>query len=69
MKGESKSMDDSKYDEWAVKSAAETLVRAEEIKQDSKMMKLVSKHITKQKKAIDSIEDLRERYQEVKDDE
>lgn len=68
MKGED-AMKDGKYDEWAVEDAARTLIRAEEIKQDSKMMKLVSKQIKKQKKAINSIDDLRDRYQEVKDDE
>lgn len=51
--------DDHKYDEYAVQSAMDTLIHAEEIRADSKMMGLVSKHLTKKKKAINSIADLK----------
>lgn len=60
-------MKDHKYDDWAVKSAMETLMRAEEIKQDPKMMKLVSAHLKKQKKAIRSIEDIKQASRDLED--
>ena len=43
---------DSKYDEWEVKSALETLTRADEIKKDPKMMGLVEKELKKQEKSL-----------------
>ena len=46
-------IDDDKYDEWEVSSALRTLVRAEEIKKDSKMMKLVQTEAKKQKENTD----------------
>jgi hypothetical protein len=51
--------EDNKYGEWAVKSAAETLVRAEEIKKDEKLMALVKGELEKSAKAIKSIKELR----------
>ncbi len=68
MKGEI-AMKEDKYDKYSVECAARTLMDAEEIKQDGKMMKLVSKHLKKKKKVIDSIDDLRDRYKEMEDDE
>lgn len=44
-----------KIEEWEVKSAADTLIRAEEIKEDEKLMKLVDKELTKRKKAINKL--------------
>lgn len=58
---------DSKYDEWEVKDAHRALTRAEEIKKDPKMMKLVQAYNKKQKKAIESIEDLKVKAKELED--
>ena len=43
-------------DEWEVKNAVDTLIRAEEIKNNKKMMKLVDKELKARKKAIDNVE-------------
>lgn len=51
--------DDHKYDQYAVQSAMDTLIRAEEIRADAKMMGLVQKELSKKKKAINSIADLK----------
>ena len=52
-----------KYDKWEIESAARTLVEAEEIKADKEKMKYVKmcmmKKHTAEKKAIESIADLR----------
>lgn len=42
-------------DEWEVTSAVDTLVRAEEIKQNPKLMKLVREKIKKKKIALDLV--------------
>jgi len=56
--------DDHKYDEYAVRNACDTLKKAEEIREDEKMMALVTKELGKEhkrtKKAIRSIGDLRQ---------
>ena len=39
-------------DEWEIKDAARTLVRAEEIRGDKPLMKLVDKELVKQQEAI-----------------
>lgn len=44
-----------KYDNWAVESAADTLIRAEEIKADAKMMKFVAKKIEERKAALEKV--------------
>lgn len=54
------SKEDYKYDEYAVKSAVDCLMRAEDIKKDEKMMKLVKEQLGKQQKAIRSIADIKE---------
>lgn len=54
-----KEMKDDKYEDWKVEDAASTLLRAEEIKQDSKMMSKVAPLLAKKKKAITSIADLK----------
>lgn len=61
--------EETKYDKYAVECAARTLMEAEEIKQDPKMMKLVQAHMTKKKKAITSIQDLRNKADEMSEDE
>lgn len=52
-----------KYDKWEIESAARCLVEAEEIKADKEKMKYVKmcmqKKHTAEKKAIESIDDLR----------
>lgn len=53
-------MEDSKYDRWAVDNACRTLMDAEEIKQDPKMMKLVKPMIDKKAKTITSLQDLKD---------
>lgn len=53
------------YGSDAVEDALETLVKAEKLKQDVKLMALVQKEIRAQKKAIGSIQDLKDRYVEV----
>ncbi len=49
------------YDEWEIDDAVRTLVRAEEIKQDPKLMKACSSALTKKLKAVKSIADLKKR--------
>lgn len=41
-----------KYDEWEIKDAVRTLIRAEEIKQDKELMSFVAPELEKQSKAI-----------------
>lgn len=48
-------IESDKYNEWAVQRAVDVLTQAEEIKQDAKMMKLVSKEIGKRQEALDKI--------------
>ncbi len=43
-----------KYDEWEIKDAVRTLIRAEEIKQDKELMSFVAPELEKQSKAIKS---------------
>lgn len=47
-----KSAKDSGYNDWEVKNALDTLKRAEELKKDKKMMKLVSTELKKQQEAL-----------------
>lgn len=50
-----------KIDEWEVKSAVDTLIKAEEIKKDDKLMKLVRAEIKKKKLALANVvEDVEE---------
>jgi hypothetical protein len=49
-----------KYDEWFLEDAARTLLRAEEIKTDKKLMKALQPHLNKKAKAYKSLADLRE---------
>lgn len=60
----------SSPDEWKVKDAMETLLRAEEIKRDKSLMKEVHKMLDGKHKAITSLKDLRDaRDEAVEDDE
>ena len=43
-----------KYDEWEIKDAVRTLIRAEEIKQNKELMSFVAPELEKQSKAIKS---------------
>ncbi|NJM54501.1 MAG: hypothetical protein HC841_00015 [Verrucomicrobiae bacterium] len=56
-----------KYDEWAVRSAVDCLMKAEEYKRDPKMMELVNKEIGKRQKELASLKDLRAKKAEVDD--
>ena len=62
---------ESKYDDYKVQCAADDLIRAEAIKADPKMMKLVAKKLEEKKKQINSIDGLRAKAAELskKDDE
>lgn len=57
-----------KYDEWEIKDAADTLIRAEDIKSDKEKMKQVRKCLDEKfkdtKKAITSIQGLKDAYNE-----
>lgn len=60
------------YDDWEIENAADTLVKAEEIKADKKKMKYVTMCLDKKfketKKTITSIEGLRDKYKEMQDE-
>jgi len=56
---------DDKYDDFRVQCAADDLIRAEAIKADPKMMKLVQKKLDEKKKQINSIEGLKARAKEM----
>lgn len=46
---------DKGMDEWEIRECADTLIKAESIKADSKKMKEVSKELAKRKKAIEAV--------------
>lgn len=50
--------DKPKYDEWEIRSAAECLIRAEEIKQDAELMALVAPELEKKSKAYKGIAEI-----------
>lgn len=50
----SKEPEKPKYDEWDIKDAVRTLIRAEEIKADTELMALVTPELDKQAKATKS---------------
>lgn len=52
------------FGEYEVKDAADTIMRAEEHKQNPKLMKHVQKHLSKKMKAIKSVQDIRDVYQD-----
>lgn len=41
-----------KYEEWEIKNAVDTLIKAEEIKNNKELMKLVEPELKKQAKAV-----------------
>ena len=53
--------DDSEPQEYEVKDAADTLLRAEEIKKNKKLMPHVHRHLNNKMKQIGSIQDLRDK--------
>lgn len=53
--------EDEGPDEWEIQSAADCLIRAEEIKKDAAMMKLVKPYLEKKLTAITSVAQLREK--------
>lgn len=44
-----------RMDEWEIRSAADSLLRAEEIKADKELMKEVQKELEKRKKALNAV--------------
>ena len=54
---------EEKYDDWQVEDALSTLKKAEEIRADSKLMKLLAPKLNKQ---ITSLEELRSKIKEKK---
>lgn len=48
-----------KIDQYEVEDAVRTLIRAEEVKGNAELMKLVGAEVNKKKKAINSIADLK----------
>lgn len=59
---------DTKKDGWTdeeLDALVDILVKAEEIKTDSVLYKLVQQHMKKKKKKIDSVADLRAKEQEL----
>lgn len=57
--------EDDKYDDYKVQCAADDLIRAEAVKADPKMMKLVQKKLEEKKKQINSIAGLRAKAAEL----
>jgi hypothetical protein len=55
-KAEAKPVKESKYDDWQVDDALRTILRAEEIQKDKKLMDLVAAKAKEQKEALDKIE-------------
>lgn len=55
-----------KYDEWEIKNAVDTLMRAEEIKQDAELMALVAPELEKRTKAVKGLADVLYGKEEVK---
>ncbi len=56
-------------DKYEIKDAMDTLIRAEEIKSDKKLMKDVLRFAKDQKMAIESIEDLKRAYDQAVEEE
>lgn len=59
MNSKPSSPDDHKYENYCVEEALRTLKKAEEIKADERMMKLVQELAKKEKRAISSIAQLK----------
>lgn len=56
-------------DKWEIEEATRTLIRAEEIRKDKKLMPLVHAALTKQAKAIKSVQDIRDASKELEEKE
>lgn len=61
--------DDKKIDKWEVDSAVSTLLEAEKIKQNPKLMELVAKQLKEKKMQVESLEDLLNKRQKIDDGE
>ena len=57
------------YDDYEVDSAVDTLMKAEEIKRDPKLMKHCNSCMGEKSKSIKSIADLKQAYDEHEEDE
>lgn len=53
------------FEKYEIEDAVRTLIRAEEIKQDAKLMAACSESLSKQKKAIDSVAGLKAKAAEL----
>lgn len=60
-----KSEKEGEFEKYEIEDAVRTLIRAEEIKQDPKLMAACTSHLEKQKKAINSISGLRKKAAEL----
>lgn len=56
-------------EKYEIEDAVRTLIRAEEIKADAKLMAACSAHLSKQKKHIDSVSGLRKKAAELDSEE
>lgn len=54
-------MDPDKYEENHIEECAECLMKAEEIKKDSKLMEKIKDHLDKKKKQITSLRQLKDK--------
>lgn len=63
MESEDKEMEDYEIDD-----CVRTLIRAEEIKSDSKKMAKIRQALEKKKKAINSIQDMRDKRQKMSEE-
>lgn len=61
-------MDDEKFDENHIKECADTLLEAEEIKKDPKLMKKITEHLDAQKGKINSLKKLKEKAHNYSND-
>jgi hypothetical protein len=57
-----------KYEDYEVKEAADTLMKAEEIKGNKELMACVHPHLASKKKAISSISDLRKMAEKMSEE-
>lgn len=64
-----KDEEDKEPDKWEIQSAVDCLLRAEEIKKDTRIMKYVNEEIDKKKSAINSLSQLKKvAYEKGKED-
>lgn len=57
-----------KFEKYQVESAVDTLIRAEDIKQDPELMKEVMKLVDTRKRSISSIADMKDAARDMRDE-